>query len=158
MTLSGDYTETLPRKRMAAGMLIMEAAGRTLLVEPTYKDHWEIPGGCVDAGESPRAAAARELNEELGLQIQPGRLLVVDWVPPWPARTEGVIFIYSGGSLTPEGEKDIHLPADELRSWAWCTEPQADERLSELLARRLRAARQAAQRGTTYYLENGDLA
>jgi 8-oxo-dGTP diphosphatase len=53
-----------------------------LLVEPVYKDYWEIVGGCVEANESPRPGAAREVKEELGQTVVPGRLLVVDWVPP----------------------------------------------------------------------------
>jgi ADP-ribose pyrophosphatase YjhB (NUDIX family) len=150
-----DYTATLPRKRMGSGVLLTDAAGRVLLVEPTYKDHWEVPGGVVEADESPYDAAVRELKEELGLLVTPGRLLVVDWVPPRPGRTEGVMFIYSGGVLGADQERSIVLPADELRSWAWCTEAEADERLSDLLARRVRAAVNAAGQSTTSYLENG---
>jgi 8-oxo-dGTP pyrophosphatase MutT (NUDIX family) len=49
--------------------------------EPVYKTDWEIPGGAVEADESPRTTAIREIEEELGLVVAPGRLLVVDWVP-----------------------------------------------------------------------------
>lgn len=66
---------------MGAAVLFTDPAGRVLLVEPTYKDYWEVPGGAVDADESPYDAAMRELKEELGLSVSPGRLLVVDWVP-----------------------------------------------------------------------------
>ncbi len=154
---SGDYTATLPAKRMGSGVLFTDQAGRVLLVEPTYKDHWEIPGGCVDADESPYDAAVRELKEELGLSVAPGRLLAVDWVPPRPGRTEGVMFVYSGGVLDPVREIEIHLPPDELRSWAWCTSAEADGRLSPLLARRVAAATRALHEGVTVYLENGTL-
>jgi 8-oxo-dGTP diphosphatase len=140
---------------MGSGVLLTDAAGRVLLVEPTYKDYWEVPGGVVEADESPYDAAVRELKEELGLLVTPGRLLVVDWVPPRTGRTEGVMFIYSGGVLSADRERSIVLPADELRSWAWCTEAEADERLSELLARRVRAAVKAAGQSTTSYLEDG---
>ncbi len=85
--MADDYTATLPRKRVGAGVLFSDGHGRTLLVEPAYKDYWEIPGGAVEAGESPRAAAAREIEEELALHLRPGRLLVTDWVPPRPDRT-----------------------------------------------------------------------
>jgi ADP-ribose pyrophosphatase YjhB (NUDIX family) len=150
-----DWTATLPGKRMGAALLLRDSDDRILLVEPTYKPYWELPGGVVEAGESPWAAAAREITEELGLSVVPGRLLVVDWVPPRTGRTEGVMFIYSGGVMGADQERDIVLPGEELRSWAWCTQSQADDRLSELLARRLRAAVRALSQDTTSYLENG---
>ncbi|WP_412102692.1 NUDIX domain-containing protein [Plantactinospora sp. KLBMP9567] len=40
------------------GLLFTDPAGRVLLVEPTYKEHWEIPGGCVEADESLRRVRA----------------------------------------------------------------------------------------------------
>jgi 8-oxo-dGTP diphosphatase len=153
--MTNDYTATLPRKRMGAGVLLSDEAGRVLLVEPTYKAYWEVPGGAVEADESPYAAVVRELKEELGLPVQPGRLLVTDWVPPRPERTEGLMMMFDGGVLTPEQTAQIRLPADELRSWAWCTEQEAGDRLSELLARRIAAAVRARAEGTVVYLENG---
>jgi 8-oxo-dGTP pyrophosphatase MutT (NUDIX family) len=61
---------------MAAGILFRDSRGRVLLVEPSYKPNWEIPGGVVEADESPWAAATRELSEELGWDRPLGRLLV----------------------------------------------------------------------------------
>jgi 8-oxo-dGTP diphosphatase len=87
--------------------------------------------------------------------VAPGRLLVVDWVPPRPGRTEGVMFVYDGGVLDPAREAQIRLPGEELRSWAWSTPAEADARLSQLLARRVQAARRALSGGVTLYLENG---
>ncbi|WP_308285678.1 NUDIX hydrolase [Actinoplanes hulinensis] len=150
-----DFTATLPRKRMGAGVLLSDDRSRVLLVEPTYKDYWEIPGGAVDADESPYTAVGRELKEELGLPVQPGRLLVTDWVPPRLGRTEGLMMVFDGGTLTPEQTARIQLPAAELRSWAWCTEQDAGQRLSELLARRIFAALRARAENTAVYLENG---
>ncbi len=111
----------------------------------------------MEADESPYTAAAREVKEELGLLVQPGRLLVTDWVPPRPGRTEGLMMVFEGGTLSREQTEQIHLPAEELRSWAWCTESEASDRLSELLARRITAATRARADGTALYLENGFL-
>ena len=153
--MTDDFTATLPRKRMAAAVLLADAEGRVLLVEPTYKPYWEIPGGAVEADESPYAAAVREVKEELSLMVWPGRLLVTDWVPARPDRTEGVMMVFDGGVLPPERAARIHLPAEELRSWVWCTEREAGERLSELLARRILAAVRARAENTMVYLEDG---
>ncbi|MGH3757484.1 NUDIX domain-containing protein [Actinophytocola sp.] len=71
-----QYVAGLARKRMAAGVLFRDKAGRVLLVEPSYKPNWEIPGGAVEADESPWDAAVRELGEELGWDRPLGRLLV----------------------------------------------------------------------------------
>jgi 8-oxo-dGTP pyrophosphatase MutT (NUDIX family) len=62
-----DYA-ALPRKRAVATMLLTDLADRVLVVKPTYKPDWELPGGAVEDGESPEVAAAREVVEELGLQ------------------------------------------------------------------------------------------
>ncbi|MFI1994883.1 NUDIX domain-containing protein [Actinoplanes sp. NPDC020271] len=156
--MSDDFTATLPRKRMGAGALLTDNQGRVLLVEPTYKDYWEIPGGAVEADESPLTAVSRELKEELGLPVRPGRLLVTDWVPPREGRTEGLMMLFDGGTLAPEQTSQIRLPIEELRSWAWCTEQEAGERLSELLARRITAALRARADGIALYLENGSIA
>jgi 8-oxo-dGTP diphosphatase len=153
--LPAGYSATLPRKRMAAGVLLRDGAERVLLVEPTYKDYWELPGGAVEADESPYDAAGREVTEELGIVVAPRQLLVVDWVPPRADRTEGLIVVFDGGLVEPGLAAQIRLNGSELRSWAWGTLPEADDRLSPLLARRVRAAVLAADDHTTTYLEDG---
>ena len=150
-----DYTAALARKRMGAGALFFDAAGRVLLVEPTYKDYWEIPGGAVQADESPYAAVCRELKEELGLSRPPGDLLAIDWVSPREGRTEGLMVIFDGGVLPAQEAAEIAVPPEELRGWAFCTPQEAAERLSPLLARRLAACVTAQAAGRVVYLENG---
>ncbi|MCM6773069.1 NUDIX hydrolase [Nocardia sp. CDC159] len=150
-----EYLAGLARKRVGAGVLFFDAAGRILLVEPTYKDHWEIPGGAVEADESPGAGAVREIEEELGLGFTPGPMLVVDWVAARGDKSEGLMFVFDGGTLSAERAATIALPADELRSWAWCDQEAAARRLPDLLARRVSAARRAREAGVTAYLENG---
>ena len=153
--MTAEWTASLPRKRMGAGVLFRRPGDddRVLLVEPTYKPDWEIPGGVVEADESPRAAAAREVAEEVGLTVVPGRLLVADWVPPIDGRTEGLMMLFDGGVL--DAGVAITLPAEELRSWTWATPQEVEELMLPFVARRVTAARHAAVAGTTVYLELG---
>ena len=149
-----DFRATLPRKRMAAGALLFDAADRILLVQPTYKRSWEIPGGVVEADESPHTAVCRELKEELGLHRARLQLLAVDWVPPHDGKPEAVMFVFDGGLVRPDEVSAIILPEDELRGWSFCTRAEAEGLLSPRLARRVLASLDARSVGSVAYLEN----
>jgi 8-oxo-dGTP diphosphatase len=71
-----------PRKRIATDVIIRDDGDRLLLVDPTYKPDWDLPGGMAEANEAPIDAARRELWEELGLRVDIAALLCVDWIPP----------------------------------------------------------------------------
>lgn len=58
--------------RIAAALLV-DPQGRTLLVRKRGTEAFMQPGGKIDAGETPAAALARELHEELGLRIDPAQ-------------------------------------------------------------------------------------
>ncbi|WP_433294395.1 NUDIX domain-containing protein [Actinoplanes sp. CA-030573] len=134
-------------------MVFTNQDGHVLLVEPTYKPDREIPGGAVEADDSPCATAIREIAEELRLDVRPGRLLAVEWVPAQEGRTEGLMLLFDGGALTAQ-TSTIRLPGEEIHSWAWCDPSHAQQRLSGLLARRV-AALDARTAGTNADLENG---
>jgi 8-oxo-dGTP diphosphatase len=137
----------------AAGALFVDDGGRVLVVEPVYKPEWEIPGGRVEAGETPRAACVRELAEELSLDLEPGPLLVVDWAPR--EGRDRVLFVFDGGTLTAEQLAAVTLPPDELASWAFVAPADLGSRLAPWLVRRVVAALDAKAAGTTRYLEYG---
>jgi 8-oxo-dGTP pyrophosphatase MutT (NUDIX family) len=124
---------------MAAAAIIVDDQGQVLLVRPTYRPGWDLPGGVVEADESPRAALRREIAEELGVDRAPGRLLAIDWVPPTPRRTEGLIVVFDGGRLTSEEAADIRLPPDELAEWRFMSPGQLSQVMEPLLARRAEA-------------------
>jgi 8-oxo-dGTP pyrophosphatase MutT (NUDIX family) len=150
-----QYVAGLARKRMAAGVLFRDGAGRVLLVEPSYKPNWEIPGGAVEADEAPWATATRELAEELGWDHPLGRLLVVDYVRPQDSRPEGVVFVFDGGML---GETDLvgmTFSDAEILSAEFHTVEEAKGKVKPLLADRLIAAVHAVEHGVTVLCEQG---
>ena len=143
------------RTLLASGALVRDDRGRILLVEPSYKDVWEIPGGVVDVGETPYEACLREIEEELGLTLRPGRLLVADHCRRPYVRTEGIRFVFDGGLMTTEDERGLRLPADELLSHRFVTLDEAAGLVIQPLHRRLMAAIAASEAEATAYLEDG---
>ena len=69
-----------PVTEVAAGILL-DAEGRYLLGQrpegKPYAGYWEVPGGKIENGESVFAALKRELQEELGIDIESSEDLVV---------------------------------------------------------------------------------
>lgn len=156
-----QYVASLARKRMGATAFFRDEEGRVLLVNPVYKKPWELPGGAVEADESPNAACRREVAEELGLDREVGRVLAVDWVPArviGPDQTmlpDGVIVVYDGGVLSPEDVKEIILVDGELSGFEFVAADEAAERVTPLVARRITACLEACEAGTVATLENG---
>jgi len=140
--------------RVAAGALFSDQQGRALLVRPHYKTHWDIPGGYVEPGEAPRAAATREITEELGIRVEVGELLCVDWAPH-PDEGDKLLFIFDGGQLRAEQVDQIRFVDGEITEYRFATSDEIDELTIPRLARRLRAAIEAQATQCTVYLENG---
>jgi 8-oxo-dGTP diphosphatase len=140
---------------IGAGALFRNAAGHVLLVNPTYKPRWEIPGGIVEEGESPRQCCERELAEELGYTGEVGRLLVVDWLPDLGGRGDRVLFVFDGGTVDDAFLDSVVLPPDELSECAFVDLDDAGGYLGPGMVRRVREAAVHAVAKTTGYLEFG---
>ena len=106
----------LPRIPASAGALIFDGAGRLLILNPTYKRHWTVPGGQIeDSGETPWEACRRETREECGLEIEHGRLACVDFLRPKSGGREGgVRFLFDCGALDDAQFATIALQAEEI--------------------------------------------
>ncbi|MFV8186052.1 NUDIX domain-containing protein [Streptomyces sp. AF1B] len=151
------YIAGLPRILSGAAALFRDAEGRVLLVEPNYREGWALPGGTIesDGGETPRQGAHRETLEEIGLDVELGRLLAVDWVyrAGWPPL---VAYLYDGGVLTADDLKAIRLQEEELLSWRLVERDRLADHLHGTLARRVMVALDVLADGSgTAELENG---
>ena len=145
----------LPRKRAISQLLVRDDAGRVLLCQLTYKRDWDLPGGVVEVGESPRLASGREIEEELALTIEPGRLLLTDWLPPWGGWDDAVCLVFDGGVHDPSILDAMVKEPREIQAAEFCTPLQVHERAADFTARRVLAALHAAETGETTYTESG---
>jgi 8-oxo-dGTP diphosphatase len=143
----------LPRIPASAAALIRSSGGRLLILKPTYKSGWTIPGGQIEAdGESPWEGCRRELLEETGLTVASGRLICVDFLRPRPRRPGGLRFLFDCGSIDVAAQEAVVLQDEEISEHRWVTPEEADQLLSGPVGRRVGQALNAA---TTLYLEDG---
>jgi ADP-ribose pyrophosphatase YjhB (NUDIX family) len=141
----------LPRKTVAGGALIRDRSGRILFLEPTYKPTLDIPGGIAEYDESPYDACRREVKEEIGLDLEIGPLLVVDWVPALGPWTDALAFIFDGGII----DADLTPDPTEVRAVHFLTLTEATPRLRPSMTRRLALAHQALTNQAPTYADFG---
>src|SRR4029450_8910215 len=87
----------VPTIPASAGALIRGRKGRLLILKPTYKGGWTIPGGVVEIGESPWEGCRRETKEGGGLGGTVARLACLDFLHPRPGRPGGMRFLFDCG-------------------------------------------------------------
>ncbi|MGH2601839.1 MAG: NUDIX hydrolase [Dehalococcoidia bacterium] len=64
----------LPKAVLVAVAVILDDAGRVLMLRARYSGHWLLPGGAIEAGEDPVTGLLRECREELGAAVALQRL------------------------------------------------------------------------------------
>ncbi|MFC7457523.1 NUDIX domain-containing protein [Brachybacterium sp. GCM10030267] len=123
------YFASLPKVISSGAVILRDEDDRFVVEKPNYRDHWLLPGGGVDPGEDARKCAQREVLEELGLDLEVGRLLAANWSPANPARSApmAVHFVFDAG-VVPRAELEANIvpQASELDDWALIDEADAD--------------------------------
>ncbi len=148
-----DVPFVLPRIPASSGALIFDSEGRLLIVNPTYKAKWTIPGGIMEAdGETPWECCRREVREEVALDVTHGRLVAVDFLRPKPSHAGGMRFLFDCGVFSDDALGGIELQEEELSEYLVAEPARALELLSGPLRRRVGAALGAAD---CVYLEDG---
>ncbi|MER8084242.1 NUDIX hydrolase [Streptomyces sp. NPDC087532] len=145
-----------------ASTLITDTYGRVLVQRVDYRDVRLLPGGAVDAHESPSRAAARETLEELGVTARYTRGLAVDWIPsnapgyPGETRFPGeVLLVYDGGTWSAKQIAAVRLPDREILAIEFAEPAQLPDIMKPGDARRTLSALRARINGTTALLEDG---
>ena len=148
-----DLTDGVPRIPASAGALVLDRRGRLLILKPTYKKGWTIPGGQIEpGGESPWDACRREAFEECGLRLRNGRLVCVDFLRPKARRPGGLRFLFTCGVLSDGELSSITLQAGEIEDHRLVGLAEAGALLSGPVRRRVTAA---AGSDRCIYLEDG---
>ena len=143
----------LPAIPVSAGALIFDQAGRLLILKPTYKTGWTIPGGVMEAdGETPWQACRREVLEECGIDLRRGRLAAMDFRHPGPGRPGGIRFLFDCGRVSDEILAGIAVQPEEISEYRLTPLHEALDRLRRPIRRRVRVALNSRR---LVYLEDG---
>jgi 8-oxo-dGTP diphosphatase len=128
---------------------ITDPEDRVLLVKPASRDEWGFAGGWVDRGESPHEGCAREIKEEIGLDLPVGGLLVLDWLTDTGYVAEPLTFyVFDAGVVEP---RHIRARAGEIAEFGFFAPEQAIDRCGEFNRARLGLAMEARRTGRTVY-------
>ncbi|TKX56503.1 NUDIX hydrolase [Halorubrum sp. SS7] len=124
---------------LTAAARVSDPDGRLALVRTSWSDGWVLPGGAVEPGESPAAAAAREVREETGLDAAIGDPVVVFEQSYVDAERDAVAFEadYVVFAARAEGRvpdaADLGVDPDEIRAARWFDEVPANLHDGDLL-------------------------
>jgi 8-oxo-dGTP diphosphatase len=124
----------LPAIPVSAGALIFDSAGRLLILKPTYKSGWTIPGGVMEADG----------------EVSRGRLAAMDFRPAKPGRLAGIRYLFDCGQVDDEALASVKLQPEEISDSRLVSLTEAFTLLRGPISRRVQSATQGH-----FYLEDG---
>lgn len=104
-----------PSYTLGAQARVTREDGRVLLVKAAYRWRWGMPGGLMDAGESPADAVVRETLEETGVPI----VLTSEPLVLVETSMQRVNFIYEAEPAPGVDADDLSEPNDEILELGW---------------------------------------
>ena len=122
-----EHVKLLPKKRIASAVLFLNSEGNVLMVKPTYKPSWILPGGVTELNESPLEGARREVKEETGLTVSHLQFVAAIHTPRKKENDDVIHFYFYGGVLSNEQASQITLQADELLEYAFVRPDEVSE-------------------------------
>lgn len=131
-----EYIINLPTKRIAVGVLLLNQKSEFLIVEQSYRDTWSLPGGTVDAHESPLQALKREIYEEIKIDVSIKRCILIDYTNEKIGnRTDESIQLLFLGEHTKN--EPIAIDSEEITDYKWSNFDEAKTLLNPKITKRL---------------------
>jgi 8-oxo-dGTP diphosphatase len=150
--MTPERWESLPKKIMAAGAIFQNPDGDVLLVKPTYRDGWQLPGGVVEQGESPRIACLREVAEELGQPFSVMRPVLVDYTRELNGfLVDHLEWIFEGEVLDAGKVESIQVDGAEISEYRFASRRKIDLLVEGLHRKRIARALEAIDSGIFSY-------
>lgn len=115
--------------------LLVEIADESRLADPPYDEPstWMTPGGHVELGEQPAVTAARELEEETSLAVDPADLTLFDAVEREAVEAaHAVILYYAVDRDSVQGSPAAATDASDARFWTPADLAAADAAYREM--------------------------
>lgn len=139
-----SWMDTQPKRMASSAVLLENEAGELLIVKANYKQYWALPGGIIEADETPRQAVVRETLEEIGAVLQPNDLSFVVVANRISGSAQTYQFVFRAS--LPTGQ--INLQKSEIDEYAFVSKAQvlsADRRYAKAI--------QNWAKGVTGYVE-----
>ncbi|WP_413560475.1 NUDIX domain-containing protein [Bdellovibrio sp. HCB209] len=150
-----EYYESLPGKRINTGVLLFYK-NQALLVQPTYASGWILPGGTVEAEESPMEGLIRDVKENLGISITPTHVLAIDYTPNKDVKGEYLSFLFGAIDLSEHQAQSIQSSLKNVRDFKFVDMDIAYSMLVPAISRRVKSALKAVTENyVMVYLEDG---
>ena len=132
------WMQTLAKRHTASGAFIFNDQDQLLILKPSYKDGWNLPGGVTDEFESPYQTVIRECKEETNLNIEIQDLVLVDYIQEIikDKKYDHVEFYFT---VIVENISNIQIDNEEIIDYKFIDIKEAEDFLSPKYYQKLQA-------------------
>lgn len=151
-----DWIRSLPKKVSSTAVIFFNQKNELLILKPTYREGWQVPGGVLEECESPLEGAQRETKEEIGIESENLSLVGVvhgRQLTETGEKYDVVYFTFFGGILSEEKIKQIVLEEREISEYRFIMLDEALQLLHVGLRERVRLGMEAYRTNKIMYSE-----